>query len=282
MAVLTGTQIAQFHDLGYVLIERALPASDLQPLIHEFEEAVDRTARRCFEAGTLRALYADASFERRLALLAGATDDLSPILTAFEGKAHKTAGMFALMTHPVLLDIVEGLIGPEILAHPQFNVRAKLPGDPYRVVPWHQDLAYLEPEAADTRMVNFWIPFIDAPMETGALQVIPGSHRWGLIPHESLNPTYIGVADASLPPHEVVGCPLPLGGVLIMQHRLMHRSIENTTPFVRWSADIRCSDPAQPTGRPSVPGFLARSVSRPGAVAHSYHDWLALFEPASA
>ena len=32
--------------------------------------------------------------------------------------------MFTLRTAPALLDVVESLIGPEILAHPQFNYRS--------------------------------------------------------------------------------------------------------------------------------------------------------------
>ena len=35
--------------------------------------------------------------------------------------------MFTLRTSPVLLDATEALIGPEILAHPQFALRPKMP-----------------------------------------------------------------------------------------------------------------------------------------------------------
>lgn len=185
--------------------------------------------------------------------------------------------MFAVLTHPALLDIVESLIGPEILAHPQFNLRAKLPAHEIGVVPWHQDLGYLRPEADETPMVNFWIPLVDAPMETGALQVIPGSHRWGRLPHENLG-SYLGIRDESLPPHTVVDCPLPLGGVLVLQHKMVHRSVPNTSDRVRWSLDLRYSDPSYPTGRAEVPGFLVRSRAHPEAVATSHLDWLALFE----
>ena len=47
-----------------------------------------------------------------------------------EGKHQKTAAMFALLTHPPLLDVVQSVCGSsELLAHPQFNSRAKLPAD---------------------------------------------------------------------------------------------------------------------------------------------------------
>lgn len=117
----------------------------------------------------LSQLHEDAPFETRLALLyADAEAEAAQALWHVgQGKHHKTDDMFAVWTCPALLDIVEQVIGPEILAHPQFNSRAKLPGQEQPVVPWHQDMGYLEREADDTFMVNFWIPLVDAPMETG-------------------------------------------------------------------------------------------------------------------
>lgn len=50
---------------------------------------------------------------------------------------YKNPGMFTLRTAPALLDIVESLIGPEILAHPQYALRAKMPAHEETVVPWH-------------------------------------------------------------------------------------------------------------------------------------------------
>ena len=116
-------------------------------------------------------------------------------------------------------------------------------------------------------------------METGALQVIPGSHRWGLIPHTRVS-GYLGLRDEDLPPHETADCPVMLGGALLIQHATIHRSIPNTSDRVRWSLDIRYSDPGQPTGRAEVPGFIVRSRAHPERVATSHLDWLALMEKA--
>ena len=112
-----------------------------------------------------------------------AMDDSSEIEREVTGKRLKTAGMFSLITHPAILDIVESIIGPEILAHPQFNCQAKMPNETRSQIPWHQDLGFLHPEAEATFMVNFWIPLVDVTVENGCLEVIPGSHRAGLMPH---------------------------------------------------------------------------------------------------
>lgn len=281
MTRLTQEQIAAFHEEGYLMLPRLLDPDAFQPLIGEFEAIIDAYARQACEDGRLRERFDEQPFDRRMACIHAAMDDATDLWLAVQGKHQKTAGMFAVITHPVLLDVVESLIGPEILAHPQFNSRAKLPRHQATVVPWHQDLGYLQEEADETVMANFWIPLVDAPMEAGALQVIPGSHRWGRQPHVTVD-GYLGIREEDLPPHEVVDCPLPAGGALLLQHKTVHRSVPNVSDRVRWSLDIRYSDPDQPTGRAEVPGFMVRSRTRPGSVARSHHDWLALMEAATA
>ena len=277
MPALSEEQIERFHEDGCLLVEDVLPAEDLTPLIREFEQVVDAAARRLHAEGALDKLFPEAPFERRLAQLYAAADAerRDELWRAVQGKHHKTPGLFAVFTHPALLDIAEALLGPEILAHPQFNSRAKLPHQQATVVPWHQDLGYLDPEATETFMVNCWIPLVDATMEMGAMQVIPGSHRWGLLPHEQVD-GYLGFREESLPPHESRDCPMRLGGVVLLQHQVVHRSVPNTSPKVRWSLDLRYCRPDAPTGRAEVPGFLCRSRRHPERVAQSVEDWLRL------
>ena len=182
------------------------------------------------------------------------------------------------------MDIVESLIGPEILAHPQFNYRAKLPDQKLTVIPWHQDLAYLRPEeAGDTLVVNFWIPLVNATVANGCMEVMRGSHRLGLLPHSRLIPTPghkggTGIPDTDLPLCEVVAGEVDVGDVLMTTGRLVHRSVSNQSGTVRWSVDTRYNQIGLPTGRESVPGFVARSRKHPERVAQSHHDWNRLFE----
>ena len=282
MPGLSAEQVAFFKEEGYLLMEDVLPPADLQPLIEEF----NRNAREARVEGWLENIFEGEPFERRLARICEAVDDpdrtssRSILFRGLQGKM-KTAGMFAVVTHPAILDIVESVIGPEILAHPQFNVRAKLPNQDRSVVPWHQDLGYLQPDAEETFMVNFWIPLVDATAQNGCMEVIAGSHRARLIGHvHNLGPAgnFKGIVDEELPPGEQVLCPVPVGGVLLTQHKTIHRSIPNRSDHIRWSLDLRYTDPAMPTGRDSVPGFIARSRANPELVAGSHLDWLAVME----
>ena len=285
MRGLNSEQIEFYKDQGYLLVEDVIPVDDIQLLISELNETVDQNARKAQANGELSELFEDEPFERRLARIVESVTDLAEssftdtLFDGLHGKL-KTDGMFAVMTHLAILDIVESLIGPEILAHPQFNIRPKLPNQDTSVVPWHQDLGYLQADASDTFMVNFWIPLVDATVENGCMEVIAGSHKAPLINHVlGLGPgtNFKGIVDEALPDGEQVQCPVPLGGVLLIQHKTIHRSVPNYSDHVRWSLDLRYSDPRMPTGRDGVPGFIARSKAQPASVANNLTDWLRLF-----
>ena len=286
MRGLNSEQIAFYKDQGYLLVEDVIPVEDLQPLISELNETVDQNARKARAKGELSELFEDEPFERRLARIVESVADPSEtsftdtFFAGLHGKL-KTEGMFAVIAHPAILDIVESLIGPEILAHPQFNIRPKLPNQDTSVVPWHQDLGYLQYDASETFMINFWIPLVDATVENGCMEVIAESHKAPLINHVTeLGPgrNFKGIVDEALPDGEQVPCPVPLGSVLLVQHKTIHRSVPNHSDHIRWSLDLRYSDPQMPTGRDGVPGFIARSKAHPAFVANSLEDWLKLFE----
>lgn len=277
---LNAEQVAFYKKQGYLLLEDVFDPAVLEPLKAELVERIDAFARQAQAAGRLADLCQDEPFERRLAGLVAQLDEAGDILGQMNGKL-KTAGMFKILTCPALLDIVESVIGPEILAHPQFNLRAKLPQQDATVVPWHQDLGYLEADATETFMVNFWIPLVPATAANGCMEVVAGSHRAPLIPHaDGLGPAgnFRGIRDDELPPGQQILCPVRPGGVLLIQHKTIHRSIPNQSDHIRWSLDLRYSDPRQPTGREGVPGFIARSVEQPQTVARGLEDWLAVMD----
>jgi phytanoyl-CoA hydroxylase len=280
---LSAKQVQQFHDEGFLIVRDLLPQEALRPLIEELERKVDDSIREAVKMGTLDAAdtFEDTSFATRLGLVSAASSDGAWLWHQVNGKQNKTAGMFTLRTWPSLLDVAESLIGPEILAHPQTVLRAKLPDQEKTVVPWHQDLAYLIPEkAGETLVVNFWVPMVDATEENGCLQVIQGSHRAGLLPHDAKISGYIGVQEADLPEGDTVICEVDVGDVLLTMERTVHRSTPNRSENVRWSVDTRYSRLGLPTGRPHAPGFVARSRENPESVARSYLDWRRLYTDA--
>ena len=271
---LTDQQKNQYLEDGFLPIEGLFDPASLDPLIAELNEVVDGWAERYHEEGRLSERFAGEPFERRLFLIHETMDgQCRELLEAVLGK-RKTAGMFHVMTLPEILDVVESLIGPEILVHPQFNSRAKLP-DRTSVVDWHQDIGFLDPDVMQTFMVNFWLPLVDTDEHNGCLEVIRGSHRSERLPFED-SPE--NIVPGAIPDGEQVSCPIPRGGVLLLQHTTVHRSAPNFSDHIRWSLDIRYSDWRKPTGRDDVPGFIARSRSHPEKVATGHEAWQRLFE----
>ena len=78
-----------------------------------------------------------------------------------------------------IIALVEGLIGPDI-AILTTRILSK-PASTGRPVPWHQDAYYwpLEPRQA----ISFWLAVDEVTEENGAMRVLPGSHRAGLLEH---------------------------------------------------------------------------------------------------
>ncbi|MEM7125633.1 MAG: phytanoyl-CoA dioxygenase family protein [Chloroflexota bacterium] len=284
---ITTEQIQQFKTDGFLIVRDLLPPEALHPLISELESKVDEAARKAVQQGLLddANTFDDAPFDMRLALISEACSERTwPWKTYFSRQKPISAGMFTLRTAPALLEITEALIGPEILAHPQFSLRAKMPEMEIMDIPWHQDLAYLVPEeAGETLVVNFWIPLAKATVENGCMQVIRGSHRTGLIPHnyQITTPDHKGprgIANDDLPSDEIVTCEVDIGDVLMTTERVVHRSLPNRSKTVRWSVDTRYSRIGLPTGRSNVPGFVACSRQNPHSVAQSDRDWIGILE----
>ncbi len=84
-----------------------------------------------------------------------------------------------LAHHPLILDAVEDLIGPDILVY-HSTTWIKEPATPSYVL-WHQDGKYfgLEPHLH----VTAWVALSEANVESGCVHVLPGSHKWGDFEH---------------------------------------------------------------------------------------------------
>ena len=286
---LSTQQKNQFHQDGFLALASVLSPNALEPLILELSEKVETGVQAAVAAGFLapEQTYPNAPFATRLALVSSACTDPDWIwLNFFRNQKPRSAGMFTLRTTPALLTIVESLIGPEILAHPQFNFRAKMPGQENTVIPWHQDLAYLTPEeAGDTLVVNAWIPLVTATAQNGCMQIIRGSHHHQLLPHnlreEKVGHTGSkGIRTDELPTGEIITAALEVGDILLTSERLVHRGLPNTANTVRWSVDSRYCQIGLPNGRKNVPGFVAHSHKMPEQIAQNVEAWEQLFTTA--
>ncbi|MDA0577438.1 MAG: phytanoyl-CoA dioxygenase family protein [Verrucomicrobia bacterium] len=94
---------------------------------------------------------------------------------AVNGYHTRCRGIYDLVMHPPILDCVEDLIGPDIVAWGT-HFFCKLPHDPKKV-PWHQDASYWPFDKS--RTVTVWLAIDDADEGNAAMQFIPGTHAKG-------------------------------------------------------------------------------------------------------
>jgi ectoine hydroxylase-related dioxygenase (phytanoyl-CoA dioxygenase family) len=112
------------------------------------------------------------AFERRSGLVAG---------HVIRNKGHlKLMRLYELIRHPVILDAVESVLGPDILVWGS-SLFVKEAADPAYVA-WHQDSYYWGLEPDD--VVSAWIALYPSTLENGAMRVIPGSHRMAQMAHK--------------------------------------------------------------------------------------------------
>lgn len=83
--------------------------------------------------------------------------------------------------HPAILDVVEGILGPDILVYAaEFFVKEP---KTTAIVTMHQDLTYWGLGAIDG-MVTAWLALSPATRASGCMDFVKGSHKNPILPHE--------------------------------------------------------------------------------------------------
>lgn len=134
---------------------------------------------------------------------------------------------FELATLPDVLDVVERLIGPDILIY-NAEYLVKEPQTP-SFVSWHQDLTYWGFDSDD--LVSMWLALSPATQESGCMRMIPGSHAGGMMEHiktrDENNVLYQGQTVAGVDESESVVCALQPGEASFHHGWTLHASMPN-------------------------------------------------------
>ncbi|MCE9616147.1 MAG: phytanoyl-CoA dioxygenase family protein [Lentisphaerae bacterium] len=150
-------------------------------------------------------------------------------------------GLYDIVVNPLILDYVEDLIGPDIIAWGT-HYFCKLPHDPKKV-PWHQDASYWPFDKS--RTVTVWLAIDDADAENAAMQFIPGTHRLGHLRWKDtpdpavLNQEIVDVAQFGAPVFDT----LKAGEMSLHADMLAHGSEPNQSARRRCGLTIRYCPP---------------------------------------
>lgn len=154
-----------------------------QPVVNAAPRALTAAQIACYnEHGYVRPLraYTPAEADRNRAYF---DDLLHKVQTArkdldaysINGFQVCCAGLHDIVTHPVILDHVQDIIGPDIICWGT-HFFCKVAHDP-RKVAWHQDASYWPLTPA--RTVTVWLAIDDADVENAAMMFLPGTHTRG-------------------------------------------------------------------------------------------------------
>jgi ectoine hydroxylase-related dioxygenase (phytanoyl-CoA dioxygenase family) len=144
-----------------------------------------------------------------------------------------------------ILDVLRGLgFGfPNISTRPVlfFNSRHLATKEVYWRVFAHQDWRSMQ---GSLNSVVVWIPLHKIDRDLGALEIVPESHRLGLLSTEVVERfgKVERFTDADFQPVEV-----EQGDLLVFSAFLVHRSGTNSTDSIRWSCHFRYNDLAEAT-----------------------------------
>jgi phytanoyl-CoA hydroxylase len=298
--------VRRFHEYGYVVVRGLLdPKTDVQPVLDEYADLLDRLAHEWHAAGELSSAFDELPFEQRVIAVTSEVgaklyDHLRiffnpPSRTTADSPIHYGPGIFGLLTHPKLLDVIETLVGPEITLTPVNILRMKIPehrlptNKKFHVgmseTYWHQDQGTYSEDIAAIDVLTCWLPLTDARREMGCLQVVPGSHTQSLSVHcGNRGAQKIGIPERLLGStrHYIEMKP----GDVHFHHRLLqHGSLRNVSDRLRLSIDLRYQptdqEPGHALGVPRgfrIPGVVVRSRRNAADEMHEWHDWRAYHE----
>ena len=149
--------------------------------------------------------------------------------------------LYDIVMNPKIHDLVEGILGPNFFAWASsFFIK-----EPHSkaTVGWHQD-AYYWPMTPQNS-VTVWLAFDDVDVENGAMQIIPGSQKHGLIKHRRSTSTdsvlTLELETGTFSEDAAVSLCLKAGEISLHDDRAVHGSPANPSARRRAGLTIRYS-----------------------------------------
>ena len=212
---------------GYVLLENLLEERELAAL----EEIVPALSRRLLEEPDENEHLFEKDGEGQILALR-CIHNLLEQHPLFKELAKKKR----------LLELVSRFMSPRLFFYRGIMViKQRGVGSAF---PWHQDFAYWgkgRPELA-----GCWIALKNAGVENGCQEVIPGSHKWGMLKVAGRDP-----GKPLLSPEQEVGAipvPVKAGSAIVFHSLLVHRSKPNRSAEDRWAIVYEYSAPELENG----------------------------------
>ena len=126
-----------------------------------------------------------------------------------------------------VVDMVEKIVGREVLPHPQKIARLWFPKYTAHTTPIHQDFVHFQ---GNFQTYTCWAPVGDCPIELGGLAVLPGSHKVNKVMEHHFS---LGAGSLCVNEDELSGewhsTNYEVGDTLIFPALTIHKALPNLT-----------------------------------------------------
>ena len=241
-------QVEAYGKDGYVLLPGIFSDADLEQVRLAIEGEVDRLADRFYREGKVGSRFANQPFNRRLVQLCESAGEEVRIWE-LRTRASVTPALYQFVRHPRMLELMSALLGPEVAWTGSFAVRVKLPESEETRFPWHQDTQYYGNPTQHLHVISVWIPLVDVDEQNGCLQLLAGSHGWGLLGGARDSERVVRMFEDVEQRGKPIVLPMRRGDLLAFTNMTCHASTRNQTNEMRWSVDLRYVVPESAAAR---------------------------------
>ncbi|MFC5404043.1 phytanoyl-CoA dioxygenase family protein [Cohnella soli] len=222
--MITREQAEFYRENGYLLVEGVFNREEVEEMRAATEAIIERAALSKFDHNAAwQGEYLPPEQLKKL------------VLKGFHDVHYHDAAFTRALCHPRMASILKMLIGPNVQVH--HSKMLVKPPENGAAFPMHQDHPYF-PHERHTMMAAS-IHMDDADLENGCLQVIPGSHKDGPIPHVGSH--YLNHKE--FPISMGTPCPAKAGDVLFFNYLTIHGSDVNRSTRPRRNVLVQYRDP---------------------------------------
>ena len=219
----------QFMDQGYLRLGKVLSAADLAALQQRIDDIM--LGRVQYEHMRLQLIEGDGQFRRTMG------NEVATLAYRRIDDLEQDPLFLSYIQHPLFRQIAGYYIGAQVSVFRSMFMNK--PPQLRQSLPWHQDVGSGWGIDANP-ITTVWTALDAATVETGCMQIVPGSNEHGIINERHFLPPE--EEDQYAPAAAVIDLEAEAGEAILLHNFLLHRSGANNTSAARRAFSVTYMD----------------------------------------